>query len=229
MKRKFLTLILASTFFISFAQEAKPTKIYHNEFGIDATGFLRQFLNFNQQSFGNYYPTYYFTYRRYTKCGNLRFALGGDFASQDVQPNITPDSNKYHYNSYSYDARIGWEFVNELSTRWQVFYGLDFRPSFTYYKNDAQFWNSAYANGLETKSKVVAISPLLGFRFRISNRMSLMTESCFSVIWQLNSEKKYFTPVSSQYPAMPDIIMPKNTRVFSNFSQPLSIMIAFSI
>ena len=45
MKKIFLSIILVISILRVFAQDNKiETKIYHNEFGVDATGFLKQFL-----------------------------------------------------------------------------------------------------------------------------------------------------------------------------------------
>jgi len=216
----------------TFAQDSAATKkMYRNEFGIDATGFLKQFLNFNQQQqFSNsYFPTYYLTYRRYFKCGNIRFAAGGDFSNAEVPPAFTGDNNKYHNISQSVNARIGWEFVNELSKHWLVYYGFDFRPSTVYSKNDATFWNGGYASGRETKTQIYGLAPVLGFRFKITDRLSILTEASFSINTQKDIQRTYYTPVSSLYPAMPDDGPNTTKKIFSSFGQPLSIFIVFKI
>jgi hypothetical protein len=231
MKKIFLTVVMTSLILTSFSQDTtKRDKVHRNEFGIDATGFIKQLLNFNQNEYYYYYyPNYYLTYRRHFKCGNIRFALGGDFSDHDIPAAFTGDSNKYHYTSYSYDCRIGWEFFNELSKRWQVFYGLDFRPSKSYTKNDVPYWNGGYANGTETKSQIYGIAPLLGFRFKLSNRLSIMTETSFSVNIQKEYSRKYYIPVTNMYPPIPDDITPKSIKYYSNFMQPLSLFITFNI
>lgn len=205
------------------------SKVYHNEFGIDATGFIKQFLNFNTGQFNIVYtPTYFITYRRHLNCGNIRFGVGGSFASQDIPVALPEDSNKYHSNAYTLDTRIGWEFTNELSKRWQVFYGLDFRPSYVYSKNDARFWSGGYANGTETKSQVMGIAPLIGFRFKLTSRLSLSTESSFAINVEKSSERRYFIPVTGQYPPTPDITT-HTKKLSGGFNQPLSLMFTFDI
>jgi hypothetical protein len=212
-----------------FAQsEEEPAKQYKNEFGVDATAFVKEFLNFNQQYSSNS-PIYYLTYRRHFKPGNLRFAIGGDYASQEIPPSFDEDSNIYHNHYSSLDFRIGWEWYNNLSKRWQVYYGIDLRPSFVSQKNDAPYFNGGYANGSEFKAVNIGAAPLLGFRFRLTNRLSLLTEAAFSFNYQTTSGKKYYIPVTSQYPALPDEEIPKTKRVFTSFSQPVSLTIAFDI
>lgn len=223
----FLTICIRN----SFAQDTTGrSNIYHNELGIDATGFVKQFVSFGYSEYpSDYNPTYYITYRRHLKCGNIRFAIGGDFENEDISPGFSADSNKYYKKYYSYDTRLGWEFSNGLSKRWQVFYGLDFRPGYTYSKNDAPYWNGGYANGSESKTQTYAFAPLLGFRFKINDRLSLTTETSFSVIFSQNTTRRYYIPVTSQYPAIPDVVKPKTKSIYSSFSQPLSLIFTFEI
>jgi|SRR5580698_9520112 len=71
------------------AQDTTKTKQHLNEFGIDATGFLKQYLNFGQQNSSYYIPTYYLTYRRYFGCGNLRVQLGGSYTNDQLPNNYS--------------------------------------------------------------------------------------------------------------------------------------------
>jgi hypothetical protein len=231
MKTIFLSFIIGTTIFTSIAQDTtKSKKIYHNEFGVDATGFVKQFLNFSQSQYPVFYtPNYYLTYRRYLKRGNIRFAIGGAFSNQVIPAGSTQDPNKYQNKSYSFDARIGWEFYTDLSKSWQVFYGIDFRPSYSYSKNDAPYWNGGYANGAEDKTQVYGVAPLLGFRFKLTSRLSLSTEASFSVNLESYSGKRYYIPETSQYPPVPDVIIPQRQKTYTNFSQPVSLILTFTI
>ena len=231
MKKQSLTILLVAIMMNSFAQDTTSTKVYPNEFGIDVTNFIKQFLNFNNNSTGgNYYsPTYYLTYRRHFKCGNIRFAVGGAFSHQDIAPAFDQDSHKYESNSSSYDVRIGWEFTSEISKRWQVFYGADFRPTYSHNKNDAPYWNGGYANGSESKTEFYTAAPLLGFRFRLTSRLSLTTEASFSINWQTITSRRYYIPVTSQYPPKPDETSPTVKKMYSNFSQPIFLILTFDL
>jgi hypothetical protein len=231
MKKALLTILTTVIIMTAFAQDTtKKVKVYHNEFGIDATSFIKQFFDFNTSAFGNEYtPTYYLTYRRHFKYGNIRFAIGGSFSNYNQPDEYTGDTNKYYYHSYSVNARIGWEFINELSKYWQVFYGIDFCPSYSYIKNDGQYFNAGYANGYEDKSQIYGVAPLLGFRFRLSKRLSISTETSFTLNWEKDSSKNYYTPVSSQYPSIPTVINPKTKKTYSSYAQPISLFFTFDI
>jgi hypothetical protein len=228
------SFLIVAAFILSLNVYSQDTtthrKIYKNEFGVDATGFIKQFLNFNQGQFPEYYnPVYYITYRRHFSCGNIRFAIGGNFSSQDIVTPFAGDSNEYHSNAYSFNARIGWEFFNSIGKRWQVFYGLDFKPSIFYSKDDAPYWNGGYANGLETRSQLLGVGPMLGFRYKLTHRISLTTETSFSVIFEKATSRKYYIPVTSQFPAKPDVTAPDTKKVYGNYSQPLSVIFTFDI
>src|SRR5690348_16042423 len=124
MKKIFIACLFASVSLVSVAQhDTTTTKQYHNEFGIDATSFIKQFFNFNQQQFQAYYtPVYYLSYRRFFRTGDIRAAIGGSFLNnQSVGNNYGNDSTIYTNKDYSLDVRIGWEFFNNLSKHWQVF------------------------------------------------------------------------------------------------------------
>ena len=231
MKKILFTIVFAVSISMIHAQDSTSlTKVYHNEFGIDVTGFLKQFFNFNQgQGSSSYYPVYYLTYRRHFTKGNIRFAIGGDFENRDIPPTNDDDKNIYRDKSYSLDLRLGWEFFNDISKRWQVFYGLDFISSSYHTKNDVQYFSGDYAYGSETKAQTFGLAPLLGFRYKITNRLSISTQTSFSINWQKNNSKRYFTPIFDFIPPRDDDKKPESKRVFSNYSQPLSLFLTFDI
>ena len=229
--KTFLTIVLMITSLSSFAQDTATTKkVYHNEFGIDATSFVKAFMAFgNTQS--NYYsdPAYYLTYRRHFKSGNIRFAIGGDYSYEQVMNSNTPDLHDYFWTTYSYEIRLGWEFCEELSKRWQVFYGLDLKNSYTAQKKDATSFSISYAYGYNDISRIKGAVPLLGFRFKLTNRLSLSTEASFSVNYLDHSFSYFFTPRSALYPTIPEVITPRRKVTFTTFRQPVFIFITFDI
>jgi hypothetical protein len=229
MKKVILFIAFISVLNVSFSQIKKDSaKVYHNEFGVDVTSFLMLYLPLGQNDF--YSPSYYLTYRRKFKSGNIRSGLGGDFSNQNVGNNNYPnDSNKYNRFSYGVDFRIGWEFVNEISKRWQVYYGLDTKISYQHYKNDLNYFSNGYAYGSETNYNTFGISPVLGFRFKLNKRLSLTTETNLSINWSKSSRREYYTPYISGLPAIADEITPSDVRIYSQFSQPLSIIFTFDI
>lgn len=229
MKKVILFFAFISVLNVSFSQvKTDSTKVYHNELGIDATGFIMRFLPFAQNDF--YEPTYYLTYRRHFESGNIRVGIGGDFSRRDVKNyNNTTDTNKYLSLTHSIDTRLGWEFVNEISKRWQVYYGLDLKFSKQYFNNSGYNFNSDYITGYESKTQSIGVSPLLGFRFRLTKRLSLTTEACFTVNFENYTSRRKFTPTSNLYPYKDDEIIPKRNSITSGFTQPLSLILTFDI
>lgn len=230
MKKTYLTILMAVIFFAAFAQEnTDQVKVYKNEFGIDATGFLKQIINFDPtQSYPDYSPNYYLTYRRHFKSGNIRFAVGGSFSNISTPSDLATGPKYFYDNTYSFCSRIGWEFFNDLSKHWQVFYGLDFIPSFYHQKTDKDYTSGGYAKGSENKNQGYGIAPVLGFKFKLTNRLSIMTEINYSLVYLQSEHRNYYTPLLDSSPALPDE-KTKSKNVFGSFSQPFSLFLLFDI
>lgn len=233
-KALLLSLFISGSLSASFAQE-NSDRSHNNEFGVDATGFIRQFLNFNSSTGQStiYEPIYYLTYRRHFPIGNIRFAIGGNFANNEYTSNSLPvDTLIYHSNSSSVNARIGWEFTSEISKRWQVFYGVDFRPSYVYFLNEGNYSTSGinrYVAKTETKRQVYGGAPLLGFRYRITQRLSVVTEASFSVNRQISETKTTYVGRTSATPFKADDKFPKLKTAYTQFTQPISLFLTVDL
>lgn len=229
--KKFLTIVLLISSLSSFSQDTITTKkVYHNEFGIDATSFIKAFLPFGSvQTYPYYDPSYFLTYRRHFKSGNIRFAIAGLYGYEQVKITNTPDLHDYFKKMSSYEIRLGWEFCEELSKRWQVFYGLDLLNIYSTYKNDADYFYGDYAYGYKYISRLKGASPLLGFRFKLTNRLALSTEVSISINYLDYSSSSYFTPRSPLSPEIPEIINPRRNALYTTFRQPVFVFITFDI
>lgn len=207
-----------------FAQPSNDNLPYKNEFGVDATSFVRQFFKISSAMPGeDYSPTYYLTYRRLTTAGNLRAAIGGSFNDRLIQPSLVTDSNKYYMKSSAINFRVGWEFFTNITKRWQTFYGMDFCPTIIKNRNDAHHWNGGYATGSESNNINFAVAPLLGFRYRITDRISIATETSFSFNWTAQKSRQYYTPVDPALPAKPDKVEPRNVMRSTRYQQPIGL------
>jgi hypothetical protein len=212
----------------SEAPDSVQPRRYWNELGIDATAFVKRFLNFGTDPFYLDFP-YYVTYRRHFRFGNIRFAIGGTFRDYDISAPFDGDTNSYHANASEVNARIGWEFFTDLDRRWQAFYGVDFRPTFVHDKNDAPYWNGGYANGREVKYRNLGIAALLGIRYRLTRRVSLSTETHVSLNFSKEDVRRYYIPVTSQYPPQADEIVPTEKRTLTYFMPPISLFFTFDL
>lgn len=236
MKKVILFFAFISVLNVSFSQvKTDSAKVYHNELGVDVTGFIRLISPVVQgEYYGQYYylnpPTYFLTLRRHFKCGNIRAGIGGGFTRRDVKNYYnTADTKKYVSLSHSISTRLGWEFTNEISKRWQVYYGLDLKYSKQYNNSNGYYFNADYITSNESTSQTYAVSPLLGFRFRLTNRLSLTTEACFAVNFDSYSSKRTFTPTSNLYPYKDNEVTPRTNSITSSFTQPMSLILTFDI
>lgn len=227
-----LTLVFATTFL--YSQSDSIYKKYRHELGADITGLLEQFFNLNYSN-GMYYtppvPTYLVTYRYYIKKSNIRFGVGGNYNKSSVPGYTINGQEKTFYNtSNQFSFRLGYEFVNELSKKWQAFYGLDFRPSFANTTNETWFSNVGYLNGYINKTTTYGLAPLLGFRFRINNRVSLTTETSFTYNIQKNTyQRTYVSLDQNLYPSIPNDPVSKSETASAGFSQPLFLVLTVNL
>ncbi len=201
---------------------------------MDVTGFLKQYLNFGSSQYLSYFPTYNLTYRRHFNSGNLRAKIGGSYSDNQVAPINSNDSTKYYDLASSLYQSIGWEFCENLSKRWQVFYGADARTSVVFSKGNQEYENDYYVYGESSRAQVFAIAPLLGIRFRLTKRLSILTEASYSINWEKDNSNTYYTLVPSPIPPYPPPTAPKSvtqslTKTYTAFSQPLSVFIDFTL
>lgn len=240
MKNGFMILALTIVGWGAMGQQnnANLPIDHKNEIGLDATGFIKRFLSFGNSyydygygyGYGEIYnPTYQVTYRRLFNAGNIRFGVGGSYNSEDFQKFYSVDSTIRTRMNNSFDARLGWEFKTELSKRWQVYYGVDFRTSYTYFKDDDIDFNASYASGVETNTQVFGLAPLLGFRFKITPRLSLTTEASFALNIQESKTRNYYSPRYEALPPIEDVKAPTLKSVYGTFNQPLSVIITFNL
>ncbi len=171
------------------------------------------------------------TYRHYFKNGNLRAGIGGNSYYNEFSSPYNGDSlnKKFYTRRYNASLRIGYEFVQELSRRWQVYYGADLTANYAHERSDSPSWNAGYASGYESTSKSLGMAPVLGIRFRINQRLSLITESSFLVYYSQSTSYRYYLPISHAYPDKKS--EPKSTQkaIGTSFSNPLSLILTITI
>ncbi len=211
-------------------QTEKQAKTYKNELGIDVTGTLKYFLSFNQGYPYEVTPTtYYLSYRRKFKPGNIRLAIGGNYQNTERAPVAPGVTSEYFYNNYAFQYRIGWEFTNTIGKRSQLYYGIDFRSSNSYVNSNSQNSAEGYTYGFEAKNQVYGFAPLLGYRIKLGSRISLTAETSLSFIWSKSNQKTYMTPTSSAFPAVPENVSPTLTSFYTSYSQPFSLVVTFDL
>lgn len=227
MKKPLVLITLFSLLVLGTnAQETAPEKEYKNEFGVEVTTLMRSVLSFSALQ----YPSapHFLSYRRHLGKGNIRAGLGGDYTNSETPRLWLNDSSEYLLLSYDIRFRIGYEWYSELSKHWQVFYGVDFRPRYRYHKNDASSFDGIYIHGNEEESWQYALAPVIGFRFRITDRISLLTEASLAFTLEESITRDYYKPADTWWLPKADDNH-RVTSVFTDFSQPLSVFLVVDL
>jgi hypothetical protein len=167
--RKYLLSVLMFGFCLSLtAQDVKSDKFVKHELGFDATSLIGRMVGITD--FGvwtvPYEPTYYLYYRTHIGKMRLRAAAGGNYLSNNSE--VKTETSQLDY-------KIGAEFLTEISKRFELYYGLDGVGGSTRNYREWEYANEylvAYDYGLD----YVGIAPFLGVRFKITDRISLMSE-----------------------------------------------------
>lgn len=213
------------------AQDSTRTKQRRHEIGIDLTSFIKYYFNFGQDvNAGIKNSLFYIQYRFHLKSNNnIRAGVGGSYSETEMASPYTGDETRYKNKQQSFNYRLGFEHFEDISKRFQVFYGLDLLAGNSYQKNDAPYWNGGYANGIENKTASYGVAPLLGVRFKLNKRLSIFTESSLLVNVNDGWQKRYYIPVDNTYPALPATPKARSKSVNTTFNFPLFIVLAVNI
>lgn len=225
MKPLFFSLALVLS--LNLAAQENFDSDNKNEFGLDVTGFIRFFTQFQANDDYAYNPVYYLTYRRLFDVGNIRFGIGGDYDRIENSTGFT-DSLTFMNQSSAVSARLGWEWQTSLSKRWLAYYGADFKFTYSSGNNEANYFNGGYAQGYEYKARTVGFSPVLGIRFKINSRISLLTEASLSFYYLTFEYLNKSKPLYSGLPEQEDTKHPTTHSFYTTFQQPISVYFVFN-
>ena len=214
----------------TFSSTQTPAGKHANELGLDLTPLIKNYINFSNTS-TYYQPNYMVSYRRYFNKSNFRAAIGGNFLNSESPSPYNGDSlnTRYFNKQQSFVLRAGYEWFQNLSPRWQAFYGADLVVGYSKQRNDAPYWNGGYANGQENTAKSLGIGPVLGIRYRLNSHVSLITESSLLFQYSETSSFRYYLPITKAYPALPNGPKATNKTTATLFSYPLSIILTVNI
>ena len=190
MKKPILLLIFLSILMLSFSslhaqvEETLPKEKF-SEFGINATGFVNEFisLNSNDSDIGDYMITYKY------HVGKLAFrtGLGGRFSQIDDETegggNRTTKDNKF-------DMRVGLEMKKRITKRWGFYAGLDLMGGFESSKSTSFTFEEVKVTRASTN---FGGGPLVGVQFFINSHISLATEGSLYFNSSKITEKEEFS------------------------------------
>jgi len=171
-----LTIILVSIFSIGYSQELPDLKAYSKDIGFNTSFLLNGFIN----SSGN--PFAVMLKKQKTSNSAIRF---GTSLYVDISTNGSGGATYYQYDNYSISLSIGKEKQIQLTKKWIFYYGGDLAPFYQFYKqqyyqsNDLQNENQSNELGLR-------ISPFLGIRFQINERLYVGTEALLRLSYSRN-------------------------------------------
>lgn len=225
-------LILTGFFLLTLACSAQSgwedTTFRRHSIGVDVSAFIQEYGGSTTGDPTFAVSPYWVSYRyRLNRHCNLRAAVGGNYSeTNDPYPLDAAITIKNSASTYS--ARLGVERAQELAKRWQFFYGLDLRATWNN-KYDDYFGGAGggYMNGREQRESSMGVAPVLGIRFRITPRFSLLTEASLLLVSTRDELRKFKTPIDGS-PEQPDVTT-KSTGLRLAFSPPLAITATFAL
>jgi hypothetical protein len=188
MKNKLLILIsfLATSAFAG----ADDSVIYRHEFGINATGFIQQFVALGNVQVLNMAPYDFFYKYHYKK--NSAFRAG---AGLGVKNSFTTDVNRY---TQRYDLRLGIEKSRNLVKKFYGYAGFDISGSYSYDK----VRQNIFSTGTVTTVTRAGIGPVLGIEYRLNPRIRFSAEASAKYTYHITVDK-FETPFP---PAPPEFV-----------------------
>ena len=218
------------SFTTSYAQitdSAQTIKPHRNELGVDITGFIKLIAGIGN-TLDNYTPNYYLTYRHYFKKSNLRMGLGvfGTYSDESIPAGNGTYNYRQVHRAFSVDFRIGYEWYTNLGKRWQIYYGLDLRPSFLYERIEG----SGAGGSTEIQdfyAQIYGIAPVLGARFKITERFTIIAESNIALnveFAQANAYTHYGNGIPDQGNGFY-----RRTQLYTNYYMPVSMAFTYAL
>lgn len=189
-----LTVNAILLFFIaSHAQtDSSKTFWFKGQVGVNATGFLKQFVVMNNTAVGQTSP---FDFNAKAFVGwnrhpNLLLGprLGFGYRSTHTYSNNEQQNNERSDDALSRSVRVGLELQQIISKRWVVYYGFDYinMRSSTSTVSISQIFNPNppfdpinVRTEIITTSKTTGFGPVLGVQFNVNRHLCLGTETSF--------------------------------------------------
>lgn len=168
MKKTTLTLLCGLILQLAFSQQKTPdSKVFQHELGLNVTNLLTDLLgNNNLTSPG----VYLLSYKKVNGNKALRIGATLNFSKRN--------QNSFNFNSelvnQNFQLRIGRETRQNLSPRFQVYYGLDGILGYLQEQSSA----AINTGQIVQTDKVLTAGggPILGFQFALYDRLLIGTE-----------------------------------------------------
>ena len=202
-KLTFLFLLISS---YSIAQDLPDIKAYSKDIGFN-TNFL---LNGVLSAYGS--PFDIMLKKQKTSNHANRFGVE---VYTDISTNAYAGLTSYYqYDNYSLSISFGKEKQHQLSKRWIFYYGGDVAPFYKFYGQD-YYSNNTLQNKNKDQDFGLRLSPFLGIRFQINDRLYVATEALLRISY---SRKE----IGSKSYDSNGVMYAESSNAFNNFRlQPL--------
>jgi hypothetical protein len=220
----FVVLLMLSTHLLSAQDHVSPK----NSVGINATGFVANYLNFGGNVQTN--NPYIFIYNRDIGPGTIRFGF-------DINGNITDDNrfvnNTADLRESQWDARLGYSWSKEISKRFDLIYGADliYGESNFYRKTKQNFWTQTGIQSVDNitinDTKTYGAGPIAGIQFNVNEKIALYTEARLYGRYQEMKQGFKYENVSEELLTQ----FPNNfhNNVFDSFNKDVNIYLPLDI
>jgi hypothetical protein len=170
--KKILTIILIGSYAASYCQELPDLKAYSRDIGFNTSIILSGLVN----SSGSPFDLMVKKQKNSNTANRFGISLFADIAT-----NTFIGTSSYNQNdNYSLSITVGKEKQNQISKKWIFYYGGDLVPFYQYYSQEYNSLGQIQYDNL-TKDYGLRISPFLGIRFQINNRLYAATEGLLRI------------------------------------------------
>lgn len=177
MKTKLTSLILLASSYL-FGQELPDLKAYGKDIGFNSNFILNGIIN----SYGGS-PFDLMLKRQKTSNTSVRYGLNFN-AYINSNTNTGSVNSYFKEDQYSLSISLGKEKQKQLSNKWIFYFGGDLAP---FYRFDRRqyFTSNQLQNENGSDEFGIRLSPFLGLRFQINERLYLGTEASFRFSYSL--------------------------------------------
>lgn len=186
---------------------------------INATFFLKQFLNFASQNFNVSSSPYILDYRFVPKSSGFRISAGISYNQKKTTIPASQsgtgvdETDNSHVLTISY--RLGYVYQKKIAKKWTIIAGAEFIG--TVLDSTQTVTTSSDISSNKAKGWTIGLGPSLGIQFDINKRMGLYTETAFYYTYGSETVKNTF----NSFPASNGNIATSSNGL--NFILPVSI------
>ncbi len=231
MKKIITICLLLSTFSTLLVGQMDSTeKRFRHEIGIDASSILGGVLIPSPFGFTTEQYAYPLSYRLYTPWVNLRTGIGLNVANEMYASVFEPFGlDTLEGKNLVVNSRIGLERMKSIGKYWQFYYGIDYE--YTHYKDVREYnyyWQGYLVKWVIENSRH-GISPLLGFRLALNDRIGLQSELKIALSKNRQDMNQYYSSTTIDPNLLPDNFHDLTKKSTINFLTPTFLILTVKL